>query len=50
LVLLAGSPGEDGAFVVEGEDVVVAADEVGDFFEGREAEGCSLDVGVGCEA
>ena len=50
LVLLAGAPGEDVAFLVEREDVVAAADEVGDFLEGREVHGCSLDVRLCGEA
>ena len=50
LVLLPGAPGGDVAFGVEGEDVVVAADDAGDFREAGDAHEGSLDLRVGGEA
>ena len=50
LVLLPGAPGGDVALGVEGEHVVVAADDAGDLAEAGDAHEASLDLGVGGEA
>lgn len=44
LVLLAGAPSEDGAFLVKSQGVIVATDDVSDLLESRDEKRSALDV------
>ena len=49
LALIAEAPGEDGAFVIEGESVVAARDDLCDVLQAGDESGAILDGRVGRE-